>query len=140
MTIGRGIPSAPSSPRFGSTLTPARSASRGCSVFLVGRIINPVTARSQFIGGMTMGIGMALHEHGVMDPRFGTIVNHDFADYHIPTCADIEDIDAIWLEEPEAPPGVLGSSGWARSALSAQQPRSPMPPTTRQASGRGTFR
>jgi xanthine dehydrogenase YagR molybdenum-binding subunit len=80
-------------------------------VFSVGRVINPVTARSQFIGGMTMGIGMALHEHGVMDPRFGAIVNHDFADYHIPTCADIEDLDAIWLEEPEAPPGVLGARG-----------------------------
>ena len=108
-------------------------------VFSVGRIINPVTARSQFIGGMTMGIGMALHEHGVMDPRFGTIVNHDFADYHIPTCADIEDMDAIWLEEPEAPQA-LGAADWARSALSAQQPRSQMPPTTRRASGRGTFR
>jgi len=85
--------------------------SRMLGVFSVGRIINPVTARSQFIGGMTMGVGMALHEHGVMDPRFGTIVNHDFADYHIPTCADIEDIDAIWFEEPEAPPGVLGARG-----------------------------
>ena len=85
--------------------------SRMLGVFSVGRVINPVTARSQFIGGMTMGIGMALHEHGVMDPRFGTIVNHDFADYHIPTCADIEDIDAIWLDEPEAPPGVLGARG-----------------------------
>jgi xanthine dehydrogenase YagR molybdenum-binding subunit len=85
--------------------------SRMLGVFSVGHIINPVTARSQFIGGMTMGIGMALHEHGVMDPRFGTIVNHDFADYHIPTCADIEDIDAIWLEEPEAAPGVLGARG-----------------------------
>jgi CO/xanthine dehydrogenase Mo-binding subunit len=59
--------------------------SRMLGVFSVGRIINPVTARSQFIGGMTMGIGMALHERGVMDPRFGIIVNHDFADYHIPT-------------------------------------------------------
>jgi xanthine dehydrogenase YagR molybdenum-binding subunit len=85
--------------------------SRMLGVFSVGRVINPVTARSQFLGGMTMGIGMALHERGVMDPRFGTIVNHDFADYHIPTCADIEDIDAIWLEEPEAPPGVLGARG-----------------------------
>jgi xanthine dehydrogenase YagR molybdenum-binding subunit len=85
--------------------------SRMLGVFSVGRVINPVTARSQFIGGMTMGIGMALHEHGVMDPRFGTIVNRDLADYHIPTCADIEDIDAIWLEEPEAPPGVLGARG-----------------------------
>ena len=85
--------------------------SRMLGVFSVGRIINPVTARSQFIGGMTMGIGMALHEHGVMDPRFGAIVNHDFADYHIPTCADVEDLDAIWLEEPEAPPGALGARG-----------------------------
>jgi hypothetical protein len=39
-------------------------------VFSAGRI-NPVAAPSHFIGGMTMGIGMALHEHGVMDPRFG---------------------------------------------------------------------
>ena len=111
-------------------------------VFSVGRVIHPVTARSQFIGGMTMGIGMALHERGVMDPRFGTIVNHDFADYHIPTCADVEDLDAIWLEEAlEAPSRRTVELGdWARSALSAQQPRSPMPPTTRRASGRGTFR
>jgi xanthine dehydrogenase YagR molybdenum-binding subunit len=85
--------------------------SRMLGVFSVGRVINPVTARSQFIGGMTMGIGMALHEHGVMDSRFGTIVNHDFADYHIPTCADIEDLDAIWLEEHDAPSGVLGARG-----------------------------
>jgi xanthine dehydrogenase YagR molybdenum-binding subunit len=85
--------------------------SRMLGVFSVGRVINPVTARSQFIGGMTMGIGMALHEHGVMDPRFGTTVNHDFADYHIPTCADIEDLDAIWLEEHDAPPGVAGARG-----------------------------
>ena len=85
--------------------------SRMLGVFSVGRVINPVTARSQFIGGMTMGIGMALHEHGVMDPRFGTVVNHDFADYHIPTCADVEDLDAIWLEEPDAPSGVLGARG-----------------------------
>ena len=85
--------------------------SRMLGVFSVGRVINPVTARSQFVGGMTMGIGMALHEHGVMDPRFGTIVNHDFADYHIPTCADIEDLDAIWLEEHDALSGVLGARG-----------------------------
>jgi xanthine dehydrogenase YagR molybdenum-binding subunit len=84
---------------------------RMLGVFSVGRVINPVTARSQFVGGMTMGIGMALHEHGVMDPRFGTIVNHDFADYHIPTCADVEDLDAIWLEEHDAPSGVRGARG-----------------------------
>ena len=85
--------------------------SRMLGVFSVGRVINPMTARSQFIGGMTMGIGMALHERGVMDPRFGTIVNHDFADYHIPTCADIKDLDAIWLKEHVAPSGVRGARG-----------------------------
>jgi xanthine dehydrogenase YagR molybdenum-binding subunit len=114
--------------------------SRMLGVFSVGRVINPVTARSQFIGGMTMGIGMALHEHGVMDPRFGTIVNHDFADYHIPTCADIEDITRSGSMNLKHLQAYWELGDWARSALSAQQPRSPMPPTTRQASGRGTFR
>jgi xanthine dehydrogenase YagR molybdenum-binding subunit len=108
-------------------------------VFSVGRVINPVTARSQFLGGMTMGIGMALHERGVMDPRFGTIVNHDFADYHIPTCADVEDLGAIWLEENDAPSGVLGARGLGEIGIAAQQPRSPMPHTTGWVSGRGTF-
>ena len=111
--------------------------SRMLGVFSVGRVANPVTARSQLIGGMTMGIGMALHEHGVMDLRFGTIVNHDFADYHIPTCADIEDIDAIWLEEPEAPSGVLGARGLGEIGIVGgsrdRTPRDGRP-------GRGTFR
>ena len=38
-------------------------------VFAAGRIVNPQTARSQLIGGMTMGLSMALHEESVMDPR-----------------------------------------------------------------------
>ncbi len=85
--------------------------SRMLGVFFAGRIINPRTARSQFIGGMTMGVGMALHEQGVMDPRFGIIVNHDFAEYHIPTNADIEDLDAIWLEDHDSHAGALGARG-----------------------------
>ncbi|WP_237740741.1 molybdopterin cofactor-binding domain-containing protein [Crystallibacter crystallopoietes] len=85
--------------------------SRMLGVFSAGRIINPRTARSQFIGGMTMGLGMALHEHSVMDPRFGMIVNHDFAEYHIPVNADILDVDAIWLDEVDEHAGPLGSRG-----------------------------
>lgn len=85
--------------------------SRMLGVFSAGRIINPSTARSQFIGGMTMGIGMALHEDGVMDPRFGMVVNHDLAEYHIPTHADIADVDAIWLEETDHRAGLLGARG-----------------------------
>ena len=49
----------------------------------VGRIVNPRTARSQFLGGMTMGLSMALHENSVLDPRLGHVVNHDLAEYHV---------------------------------------------------------
>ena len=85
--------------------------SRMLGVFSAGRIINPRTARSQFIGGMTMGIGMALHEDGVMDERFGKVMNHDLAEYHIPANADVEDVDAIWLEETDHRAGALGARG-----------------------------
>ncbi len=54
---------------------------RMTGVFAAGRIINPKTARSQFIGGMTMGLGMALHEESLVDARFGHVLNHDFAGY-----------------------------------------------------------
>jgi xanthine dehydrogenase YagR molybdenum-binding subunit len=84
---------------------------RMLGVFDVGRIVNPQTARSQLIGGMTMGLSMALHEEGVVDPRFGHVVNHDFAGYHIATHADVHDIDAIWLGEPDPHANPLGVRG-----------------------------
>ena len=84
---------------------------RALGVFAAGRIINPVTARSQFIGGMTMGIGMALHEQSLLDPAFGDYVNHDFAGYHIPTCADIEQIEASWIDEHDPRVNPLGAKG-----------------------------
>ncbi len=85
--------------------------SRMLGVYSAGRIINPRTARSQFLGGMTMGIGMALHEQSVMDERFGMIVNHDFADYHVPSNADIRQLEAFWLEEVDEHAGPLGARG-----------------------------
>ncbi|WP_372698947.1 xanthine dehydrogenase family protein molybdopterin-binding subunit [Arthrobacter sp. JSM 101049] len=85
--------------------------SRLLGVFSAGRIINPRTARSQFLGGMTMGLGMALHEDSVMDPRFGMIVNHDLAEYHIPTNADIRSMEAFWRDEVDEHAGALGARG-----------------------------
>jgi xanthine dehydrogenase YagR molybdenum-binding subunit len=84
---------------------------RMLGVFSVGRIINPRTARSQFIGGMTMGLSMALHEEGVMDARFGQIANHDFASYHIAANADVRDIEAVWLDEVDPHSNPMGSRG-----------------------------
>jgi xanthine dehydrogenase YagR molybdenum-binding subunit len=80
-------------------------------VFAAGRIINPRTARSQLIGGMTMGISMALHEASVLDPRFGHVVNHDFAEYHIATNADVPDVRAHWIEERDPYVNPMGSKG-----------------------------
>ncbi len=80
-------------------------------VFSVGRVINPGLARSQFIGGMTMGLSMALHEESVLDPRFGHVMNHDFAGYHIATHGDVPDIEAIWLDEVDARSNPMGSRG-----------------------------
>ena len=84
---------------------------RVLGVFGVGRVINPKTARSQFIGGMTMGLSMALHEESVMDLEFGDYLNHDLAQYHVPVSADIQDIDAAWVDEDDDQLNPMGSKG-----------------------------
>ncbi len=84
---------------------------RVLGVFGVGRVINPKTARSQFIGGMIMGLSMALHEESVMDREFGDYLNHDLAQYHVPVSADIQEIDAVWVEEDDDELNPMGSKG-----------------------------
>ena len=84
---------------------------RVLGVFAVGRVINPKTARSQFIGGMTQGLGMALQEESVMDRGFGDYLNHDLAQYHVPVNADIEEIEAAWIDEDDGELNPMGSKG-----------------------------
>jgi xanthine dehydrogenase YagR molybdenum-binding subunit len=71
---------------------------RMLSVCSIGRVLNPKTARSQCLGGMTMGIGSALMEELIVDPRYGYFVNHDLAEYQVPVHADIPDLDVIFLD------------------------------------------
>src|SRR5216683_2375085 len=80
-------------------------------VFAAGRIMNAKTARSQFLGGMTMGLSMALHEQSVMDPRFGDYVNHDFAEHHIATNADVGTVDVTWIDEDDPHVNPMGAKG-----------------------------
>jgi len=80
-------------------------------VFDAGRVINPKTARSQLLGGMTMGISMALHEDSVLDPRFGQVANHDFAEYHIASNADAGAIEVYWLDGEDPYTNPMGSKG-----------------------------
>jgi xanthine dehydrogenase YagR molybdenum-binding subunit len=80
-------------------------------MFDVGRVINPRTARSQLLGGMTQGMSMALYEHSVLDPRFGHVVNQDFAQYHIAANADVHAVEAHWLDETDPHTNVMGAKG-----------------------------
>jgi xanthine dehydrogenase YagR molybdenum-binding subunit len=80
-------------------------------VFSPGRVLNAKTARSQLIGGMTFGVGMALLEEAVVDPRSGAFVNCDLAGYLVPVHADIPVIDAVILDGFDDKANVLGVKG-----------------------------
>jgi len=80
-------------------------------VFAAGRIVNAKTARSQLIGGMTMGLGMALMEESVMDAAHGDYLNRDLAQYHVPVNADCPSIEARWIEERDTEVNPLGIKG-----------------------------
>lgn len=100
---------------------------RQLAVCAAGRILNPKTARSQIIGGMTMGAGAALMEELAVDHRIGFFVNHDLAGYEVPVHADIPHQEVIFLDEvdPYATPlkakgvGELGISGAAAAIANA---------------------
>ncbi|SFG34829.1 aldehyde oxidoreductase molybdenum-binding subunit PaoC [Methylobacterium gossipiicola] len=72
---------------------------RMLAVCAAGRILNPKSARSQVIGGMTMGVGGALMEELAVDTKRGFFVNHDLAGYEVPVHADIPHQEVIFLDE-----------------------------------------
>jgi xanthine dehydrogenase YagR molybdenum-binding subunit len=78
--------------------------------FDCGRILNPKTATSQFRGGMIMGLGLALTEETMLDPRNGRIMNPSLAEYHVPVHLDVPEIDVIWTDipDPHTPMGAHG--------------------------------
>jgi xanthine dehydrogenase YagR molybdenum-binding subunit len=84
---------------------------RMAGVFAAGRIVNPLTARSQLVGGMTMGMSMALMEESILDPRLGDWVNKDLADYHVATYSDVAEIDVTWIDENDPDVNGIGVKG-----------------------------
>ncbi|MFF9091101.1 xanthine dehydrogenase family protein molybdopterin-binding subunit [Streptomyces sp. NPDC014991] len=83
---------------------------RMLGIFTAGRIVNPLTARNQLLGGMIWGISMALHEEAVRDRASGGHVGADLAGYHVATHADVPRIEADWLDDtdPDDPVGIKG--------------------------------
>lgn len=85
--------------------------SRWLGVFDIGTVVNAKTAASQLRGGIVMGIGMALSEETLVDPRTGRIMNPSLAEYHVPVHADVPRIGVSTLDDPEpsTPLGVVGA-------------------------------
>ena len=91
---------------------------RALGVYGAGRIVNPRMARSQVIGGMVGGIGMALMEHAVVDPRKGRVSNANFAEYAVPVHADAPPImDVLFVEEHDPHVNPLGVKGVGEIAM-----------------------
>jgi len=93
-----------------NVVTGETRVSRILGSFDCGRILNPKTAKSQFRGGIIMGLGMALMEETQFDERNGRIMNPSLAEYHIPVHLDVPEIDVIWTDiaDPHTPMGAHG--------------------------------
>ncbi len=93
-----------------NSVTGETRVSRFLGAFDCGRILNPKTARSQFRGGIIMGLGMALMEETQFDERAGRIMNPSLAEYHVPVQLDVPEIDVIWTDiaDPHTPMGAHG--------------------------------
>ena len=94
-----------------SAVTGETRVRRMLGVFAAGRILNEKTARSQCLGGMTFGIGMALTEEIAHDPRDGHIVNRDLAEYHLPVNRDVPQLEVEFLDERDPWTGPLQAKG-----------------------------
>jgi xanthine dehydrogenase YagR molybdenum-binding subunit len=77
----------------------------------IGRLLNAKTGHSQFLGGVVMGVGLALMEESLLDARSGRIVNANLAEYHVPTNADIGTIDVGAIDGDDPHINSLGARG-----------------------------
>jgi xanthine dehydrogenase YagR molybdenum-binding subunit len=84
---------------------------RVVGVYGVGKLMNEKTAYSQLMGGIVWGIGLALLEETVIDPRYGRAVNGNLAEYHVPVNADIQGIDVQIVDEDDPHVNPLGAKG-----------------------------
>ncbi|WP_019140575.1 xanthine dehydrogenase family protein molybdopterin-binding subunit [Noviherbaspirillum massiliense] len=84
---------------------------RTVGAYGVGKVMNEKTAHSQLMGGIVWGISQALLEESVLDQRYGRFVNANLSEYHVPTNADIGDIDILFVPEQDSQVNGLGAKG-----------------------------
>jgi xanthine dehydrogenase YagR molybdenum-binding subunit len=84
---------------------------RVVSAIAGGRILNPKTARSQILGAIVWGVGMALQEESALDHTLGRFMNHNLAEYHVPVNADVQGIEVLFVDEEDSIVNALGAKG-----------------------------
>jgi len=77
----------------------------------VGRVINPLGARSQVEGGIIQGVGHTLSEERLLDPASGTVLTQTLDAYKLPTIADVPEMVVELLDIPDEHLTNLGSKG-----------------------------
>jgi len=83
------------------TGTGAVTVERVVAVHDIGRVVNPMGARSQVMGGILQAVGFALMEERVVDPTTGTVVNAGLEDYKVPTIADLPEVVCEFVGDPD---------------------------------------
>jgi len=81
------------------------------SVMDIGTVVNLKTARSQIIGGIVFGIGMALLEGSILEEKTGRYANANFSDYLVATNADVPSMDIYFVDKPDTIFNPLGARG-----------------------------
>jgi xanthine dehydrogenase YagR molybdenum-binding subunit len=104
-------------PAFGVVRVP-----RIIGAYDIGTVINPKIARSQCVGGMVGGLGMALMEQVEWDRHIGRVMNANLAEYLVPVNADVEELDAVFVPGEDKIFNPLGSKGVAEIALTGVAP------------------
>jgi xanthine dehydrogenase YagR molybdenum-binding subunit len=98
-------------------LTGVVKVKRLIAVVDAGRVVSHKTATSQMVGGAVGGIGMVLTEEAIFDHKYGRYVNGNFADYHVPVNADIQDMEAIFIDKPDPYINPIGTKGIGEISL-----------------------
>ncbi|MGB6194711.1 MAG: xanthine dehydrogenase family protein molybdopterin-binding subunit [Terracidiphilus sp.] len=96
--------------------------SRVFSIFDCGKIINRKAGANQILGAAVMGVGMALLEETLHDVRTAQPINGSFADYLVPTCADLPDLDVTFLDYPDYIVNEYGARGIGEIGMAGVAP------------------
>ncbi|MBE8726340.1 xanthine dehydrogenase family protein molybdopterin-binding subunit [Flavobacterium hungaricum] len=95
------------------------TVTRAVTAVAAGKIINPKTAKSQILGSMIWGISKALHEETLIDPNLGKYINANLGEYHIPSHADIPEMEVIFAQEDDTLINELGVKGVGEIGMTA---------------------